>query len=33
MHAYNKISHEIKENENEKVKQEIASIKQLFSTL
>ena len=31
MHAYNKISHEIKENENEKVKQEIASIKQLFA--
>jgi len=31
MHAYNKISREIKENENEKVKQEIASIKQLFS--
>ena len=31
MHAYNKISREINENENEKVKQEIASIKQLFS--
>ncbi len=31
MHAYNKIEKEIKENENEKVKQEIASIKQLFS--
>jgi len=31
MHAYNKISREIKENENEKVKQEIASIKQLFT--
>jgi chromosomal replication initiator protein len=33
MHAYNKISKEIKENENEKVKQEIASIKQLFTNL
>lgn len=33
MHAYNKIEKEIKENENEKVKQEIASIKQLFSNL
>ncbi len=32
MHAYNKIEKEIKENENEKVKQEIASIKQLFTT-
>jgi chromosomal replication initiator protein len=31
MHAYNKINKEVKENENEKVKQEIASIKQLFS--
>lgn len=30
MHAYNKIHRELKENENEKVKQEIASIKQLF---
>ena len=33
MHAYNKISKEINENENEKVKQEIASIKQLFINL
>lgn len=32
MHAYNKINREIKENENEKVKQEIASIKQLFTS-
>ena len=31
MHAYNKINREINENENEKVKQEIASIKQLFT--
>lgn len=33
MHAYNKISREIKENENEKVKQEVESIKQLVSNL
>lgn len=33
MHAYNKINNEINENENEKVKQEIASIKQLFSNM
>jgi chromosomal replication initiator protein len=33
MHAYNKIEKEIKELENEKIKQEIASIKQLFSNL
>jgi chromosomal replication initiator protein len=32
MHAYNKISREVKENENEKVKQELASIKQLFTS-
>jgi len=32
MHAYNKINREIKDNENEKVKQEIASIKQLFTS-
>ncbi len=31
MHAYNKISNEIKENENEKIKQEVESIKQLIS--
>ncbi len=31
MHAYNKISHEIKQGENEKIKQEIESIRQLFN--
>jgi len=31
MHAYNKISVEIKENNNEKLKQEVESIKQLFN--
>lgn len=32
MHAYNKILNEIKENDNEKLKQELESIKQLFNT-
>jgi len=32
MHAYNKIYHEVKEDGNEKMKQEIESIRQLFST-
>jgi len=32
MHAYNKISKEIKEKENEKVKQEVESIKQLLNS-
>ncbi len=32
MHAYNKILNEIKENENEKLKQELESIKQLFTS-
>lgn len=31
MHAYNKILHEIKENENEKLKQELESIRQTFT--
>lgn len=31
MHAYNKILNEVKENENEKLKQELESIKQLFA--
>jgi len=31
MHAYNKILNEIKENDNEKLRQEIESIKQLFN--
>ncbi|MFA6514182.1 MAG: chromosomal replication initiator protein DnaA [Patescibacteria group bacterium] len=31
MHAYNKISHEVKDNGNEKIKQEIESVKQLFN--
>jgi len=31
MHSYNKIYQEVKENENEKIKQELESIKQLFS--
>ena len=31
MHAYNKISHEVKDKGNEKIKQEIESIKQLFN--
>ncbi len=31
MHAYNKIAKEIREKENEKIKQEVESIKQLFS--
>jgi len=31
MHAYNKINNEIKENGNEKIKQEVESIKQLFN--
>lgn len=31
MHAYNKISHEVKDLKNEKIKQEIESIKQLFN--
>lgn len=31
MHAYNKICHEIKDKENERIKQEIESIRQLFS--
>ena len=30
MHAYNKIYHEVKDNGNEKIKQELESIKQLF---
>ncbi len=33
MHAYNKVSREINENENEKIKQELVSIKQLFNSL
>jgi chromosomal replication initiator protein len=33
MHAYNKISKEVKERENEKVKQEVESIKQLLNSL
>lgn len=33
MHAYNKISKEIKENENEKIKQEVESIKQSINNL
>lgn len=32
MHAYNKILNEVKENENEKLKQELESIKQLFAS-
>lgn len=32
MHAYNKICHEIKEQENERIKQEIESIRQMFNT-
>ncbi len=32
MHAYNKIEKEIKENNNERIKQEVESIKQLFNT-
>jgi len=32
MHAYNKINKEIKENENEKIKQEVESIKQLINS-
>ncbi len=31
MHAYNKISHEVKDLKNEKIKQELESIKQLFN--
>jgi chromosomal replication initiator protein len=31
MHSYNKISHEVKDLKNEKIKQEIDSIKQLFN--
>ncbi len=30
MHAYNKIYHEVKDKENEKIKQELESVKQLF---
>ena len=33
MHAYNKISREVKENENEKVKQELTSIKPIIHKL
>ncbi len=33
MHAYNKICHEIKEEENERIKQEIESIRQIFNTI
>ena len=32
MHAYNKINQEVKEGGNEKIKQEIESIRQLFTT-
>lgn len=33
MHSYNKIYQEIKENENEKIKQEVESIRQLFTNI
>jgi len=33
MHSYNKIEHEVKEQGNEKVKQELGSIRQLFSSV